>query len=124
MTGTDCFKQALSLLGYTDTYGDGGVPGGAALYRQALPVLNQIVADLWYVGSDEPFSPLTAPGDTVPLPPRVAQTVLPWGVAMLLAQITGDADNQTVFAAQYDQRRSSAAVTGGRVRDRLPVCGG
>ena len=123
MTGTDCFKQALSLLGYTDTHGVGGVPGGAALYRHALPVLNQIVADLWYLGSAEPFSPLKAMGDTVPLSPPVAQTVLPYGVAMLLSQIAGDADNQTLFAAHYDQRRSSAAV-GGRVQDRLPVCGG
>ena len=45
MTGTDIVRQALNLLNYTDTHGDGGVPGGAALYRRALPVLNQIVAD-------------------------------------------------------------------------------
>ena len=124
MTGTVVFRQALSLLNYTDTHGDGGVPGGAALYKRALPVLNQIVADLWYIGSDEPFVPLTAPSDEIPLPLPVVLGVLPYGVAMLLAQIEGDADNQTLFAAQYDQRRSSAARTGGRICDRLPVCGG
>lgn len=124
MTGTAVFRQALSLLNYTDTHGDGGVPGGATLYKRALPVLNQTVADLWYIGSTEPFVPLTALGDEIPLPLPTVLNVLPYGVAMLLAQIEGDADNQALFAAQYDQRRSSAARAGGQILDRLPVCGG
>ena len=124
MTGTVAFRQALSLLNYTDTHGDGGVPGGAALQRRALPVLNQIVADLWYIGSNEPFVPLAALGEEIPLPLPTVLNVLPYGVAMLLAQIEGDADNQTLFAAQYDQRRSSAAHAGERIRDHLPTCGG
>lgn len=124
MTGTVVFRQALSLLNYTDTHGDGGVPGGAALYKRALAVLNQIVADLWYIGSDEPFVPLATLGDEIPLPLPTVLNVLPYGVAMLLAQIEGDADNQTLFAAQYDQRRSSTAREGGRMLDRLPTCRG
>lgn len=123
MTGTEAFRQALCLLNYTEPRTDGGVPGGEVLYRRALPVLNQIAADLWYLSHAAPFQPLTALHDDIPLPPAVVQGILPYGVAMLLAQLAGDADNQTLMAAQYDQRRSGAA-TGTRLRDRLPTCRG
>ncbi len=124
MTGNDVFRQALSLLNYTDTRGDGGVPGGAGLYKRALATVNQIAADLWYVGSSEPFVPLTDLNRPLPLPLSVVLNVMPYGVAMLLAQAEGDADNQTLYASQYDQRRSTAARESGRLQDRLPVCGG
>lgn len=123
MTGTEAFRRALSLLNYTEPRADGGVPGGEVLYRRALPVLNQIAADLWYRGNTAPYPTLTALNEPIPLPPAVADNVLPYGVAMLLAQLSGDADAQTLMAAQYDQRRGAAATVT-YLRDRLPVCRG
>lgn len=120
MTGNDCLRQAMSLLNYIDTRVEGGVPGGAGVYRHALAYVNQIAADLWYIGNDTPFVPLTGLGDTLPLPDAAAQTVLPYGVAMLLAQAAGDADNQTLYAGMYDQRRSAVRRVDGRILDRLP----
>ena len=124
MTGTVIVRQALSLLGYTDTNADGGVPGGVGVYRRALPVLNQIAAELWYMTHDEAFVPLTSLQEEIPLSPRVVLNVLPYGLAMLLAQTAGDADNQTVFAAQYEARRSTASDQPSKIRDALPRCEG
>ncbi len=120
MTGNDCLRQAMSLLNYTDTRVEGGVPGGAGVYRHTLAYVNQIAAELWYVEHDAPFTPLTGPGDTLPLSDAAAQTVLPYGVAMLLAQAAGDADNQTLYAGLYDQRRSAARRSVAHIRDGLP----
>ncbi len=120
MNGAVVFRQALSLLNYTDS---DGVPGGTALYRRALPLLNQIAADLWYMANDTPFCPLSSLADELPLPEAVVLGIVPFGLAMLIAQTEGDADNQTLFAAQYDQRRSGAGA-GARIRDRLPRCEG
>lgn len=120
MTGNDCLRQAMSLLNYTDTRVDGGVPGGAGVYRHALAYVNQITADLWYIEHDTPFAPLTGLGESLPLSDAAAQTVLPYGVAMLLAQAAGDADNQTLYAGMYDQRRSAARRSDGHILDCLP----
>lgn len=119
MTGTEAFRQALSLLNYTDTQ-TGGVPGGAALHRQALPAVNRIAADLWYVGHTAPFTPLISLSEEVPLDGAAAQLALPCGVAMMMALAEGDTDNHTVFAAEYTARRAAAGV-GARIADVLPA---
>lgn len=122
MTGNDIVRQALGLLGYADRC-DGGVPGGERLHKRALAYVNHIAADVWYIGSNEPFVPLTDLGAPLPFSPRVIHTVLPLGVAMLFAQAEGDGDNQTLYASLYDQRRSSAASASARVTDALPEVG-
>ena len=117
MTGRDCLRQAMSLLNYTDDRA-GGMPGGA-IYRHALAYINQIAAQLWYAEHSTPFAPLTTLENAVPLSDEAARTVLPYGVAMLLAAAAGDTDNQTLYAALFDGRR--CAVRGEcRIEDRLP----
>ena len=113
MTVKECLAQAYRLLGYTDTVGD-------ALQKQAVGLVDQITAELWYAVTEATYVPLTSPAQVVPLPDRTARTVLPYGVAMLIAQVQGDADNQAVFAALYDGRRSLACTQSGRVTDGLP----
>ncbi len=120
MTGTETFRQALGLLNYTDIQ-TGGVPGGAALHRQALSAVNRIAADLWYVGHTVPFTPLTSLSEQVPLSGAAADLALPCGVAMLLALAEGDTDNHTVFAAEYAARRGTAVAAGTRIIDVLPA---
>ena len=117
MTGQDIFKQALALL-HDAGASDGGDPGGAAVYRRALPYLNQLAAEWWYRDTSDAYTPLLSLSEPVPLPDRVCRVALPYGLAMLLAGAEGDADRQAVFAAGYDARRAVAA--GGTITDGLP----
>lgn len=119
MTGHALWQRALTLLGCS---ADGTqATGGATLQRHALAVVNQIAAEAWYAAHDTPFEPLASLAQPLPLPPVVTDTVLPYGVAMLAAQLMGDNDNQTLFALLYDQHRSGAVRTERRVRDCLPA---
>ncbi|MBR2406442.1 MAG: hypothetical protein IKB04_09220 [Clostridia bacterium] len=120
MTVKDCLRQAMRLLNYPDPHAAGSVPAGDGVYKQGLAVVDQITAELWYVENDTPYTPFIALSDEIPLSDRTAQTVLPYGVAMLLAQLQGDADNQTVYAALYDQRRSAVRQAPRRIHDGLP----
>ena len=122
MTANEALQQALTLLNYRDHAADGGVPCGDGVYKNALSLINQVAAELWYRDNDSPFVPLAALSEPLPLTEAVAQTVLPYGVAMLIAQTLGDMDNQTVYAALYDARRATARQSE-RIADRLPeVC--
>lgn len=118
MTGQEVFQQALSLLNYTDA--DGNWANDADLQKRSLALINQIYADLWYVQNDKPFLPLISPAQPLHLDPHVLVNVMPYGVAMLIAQTDGDADNQALYAALYNQRRASARSHGDRMIDRQP----
>lgn len=118
MTVDRLIRRVLSLLGYTDTRADGEIPGGNDVYKRALPLVNQIAAELWYRDHDTPFAPLDLYAE-IPLPAVTVQTTLPYGVAMLLAQTDGDTDNQTLFAGLYDGHRA-AATASTQIRDVLP----
>lgn len=120
MTGHDVVRQALALLNYTDTRADGSVPGGDGLNKRTLAFVNQIAAELWYRDNTAPYRPLTDLSAYVLLDDVTARTVLPYGVAMLIAQSDGDANNQTLYASLYDGRRV-ATRTGDRIRDALPT---
>ena len=65
------------------------------------------------------FHDLFSPNDPIPLPERLTADVMPYGVAMLLAQGEGDADNQATFARIYNQKRAALTHTETRV-NRLP----
>ncbi len=119
MTAGEVIRQALALLNYTDTRADGEVPGGHTVYKRALPLADQIAAELWYRDHTEPFQPIRDLHTVVPLSDAVVRTVMPYGVAMLLAQSDGDVDNQTLFASLYDGRRTASA-TAERIVDVLP----
>ena len=121
MTAADALRQACLLLNYTDHTGGVNAGGNADLNRRALPLINQIYADLWQPRqAGDTFAPLTATNQALQLEESVAIGILPYGVAMLLAQTEGDGDNQTVFARLYNQKRSGAIRQGDRIGDRLP----
>ena len=121
MTGNDALKQALNLLNYTDANGNISAANNANLTKRALPLINQIYADLWEPrGTNTAFSPLKSLGESLDLDSTVCFNVLPYGVAMMLAASDGDADNQSFYAQLYNQRRPSAFKQGGRIQDRLP----
>lgn len=119
MTGAEVLRQAMGLLGYDGLEELSGLsevlPGGAT-------AVNQIYADLHYITSLRPFKPLASLNETLLLPDRAAVDVMPYGVAMLLAQSESDGDNQQLFAELYNRKRHSLSRTDA-VRDRMPRCG-
>ncbi|WP_458452521.1 hypothetical protein, partial [Alistipes finegoldii] len=50
--------------------------------------------------------PLGNLSDELCLPERVRHEVMPYGVAMLMAQTIGDADNQSLMTALYNRKRA------------------
>lgn len=115
MTGQDILTQALSLLA---AEGSAALPGGEGLRARGLPYLNQLAAEWWATHEVGDYPALGSMHAPLPLPDAVCRTVLPYGLAMLLAGATGDADRQAVFAAAYDARRAAAQT--GRVADVFP----
>jgi len=119
----EVFKQALVLLNYTDPQGNVDAVNNTELYKRALPLINQIFADLWHVRTSANFEPLVSLSQEIPLASYVVTNIMPYGVAMLIAQTNGDADNQALYAAMYNQRRSSAQSVSEQIVDKMPrVC--
>lgn len=118
-TGRDVFERALRLLNYTD--GNGRLDGQqyAELFKRGLPLVNQIYSDLWFAEQEGPFCELNNLSAPLRLSARCVHDVMPYGVAMLLAQTESDGDAQQLFASLYNQKRSVVrrAV---RRRDVLP----
>lgn len=127
-TGQEILDRALQLLGYADGCGaDENSPRWQALLDRGLAAVNQAYSDLWFLENDGVFTPLTALSEQVLLSSRGAGDILPYGVAMFLAQSEGDGDNQRLYASLYNQKRASAARRPRRRQDTLfgreDVCG-
>ncbi len=120
MTANEVFRQAMRLLGYTDTLGDLDSAQNTELYKRGLTVINQLVCDLSTSENGVLAAPLSTLRQELPLSERTARDVLPYGVAMLLAAAEGDGDNQQLFAALYDQKRVSVQRRYERRADTLP----
>lgn len=121
-TGRDVWERALRLLNYTD---QNGRPDGlqyAELFKRALPLVNQIYADLWFSQQQGGFCELGHLDEQLHLSARLVQDVMPYGVAMLLAQTESDGDSQQLFAGLYNQKRAALCGTAHRL-DVLPASG-
>lgn len=115
-TGNDVFNRAMMLLGYTGI--DGAVNGAqsAELFRRELDILNQVLADLWPLEKDTAFEPMTSVNADIQLSAAAIENVMPYGVAMFLAQADGDGANQQFYASLYQQKRNAVKKP---VRERL-----
>lgn len=121
MTGREIFSRALSLAGYTDSSGNTNARQFAELQKNALVLVDQICADLHGIETDgAEYTSLRSMDEAVALSERTAGTVAPYGVAMYAAQLEGDDTNQGLFAALYNQKRSSVSRPTTRIRDVLP----
>ena len=120
MTGREVFRQAIRLLGYTDTLGDPDSVQNTELYKRALSVINQLTCDLSLSECGNMAKPMVSLQEELPLSERTARDILPYGVAMMLAAAAGDGDNQQLFAALYDQKRVSVRSGYERRTDALP----
>lgn len=106
-TGKEILDRVIRLLDYTDTYGQADSLQFAEVYKRGLTALNQIYADLWFAERSDPFNELTTLDQSLDLSDRTIHDILPYGVAMLLAQGLGDGDNQALYASLYNQKRCS-----------------
>ena len=118
-TGEQVGVRAFRLLNYTDQNGRLNSAMYADVTARLLPLINQIYSDVWYGVYDKGFEELGALTDCLQLSERVINDVMPYGVAMLIAQSIGDADNQSLMTTLYNRKR--ALLTNMRRRkDVLP----
>ncbi len=120
MTGEAVFHQALRLLGYTNAQGEVDSGQEAGLFRRATALVGQIYADLSAIETGEGGEPLTGLSQELPLSLRTQTDVMPYGVAMLIAQAEGDEELQGYYAAVYNQKRSAVPRREERIEDVLP----
>lgn len=118
-TGEQVKAQAFSLLNYTDQNGRVDNAMYADVAARALALVNQIYAELWYALHPCGFEELPSLSEEIRLPERVINNCMVYGVAMLMAQTIGDADNQSLMADLYNQHRV-ALTHRCRRRDVMP----
>lgn len=119
MNGKQLYERALILLHYVDAAGEPVYD--AAGRKRAVTIVNQIAADLLFAKDPSAaFAPIARLEDELPLARWDAENVMPYGVAMLLAQSEGDADGQALFAAIYNRKRAAVGGFTETRRDVLP----
>ena len=120
-TGMDVFLRAMSLLGYTGIDGVVDAAQSAELVRRGLNIVNQVLADLWPLEKTIQFTPMASIHEDVPLSVKAVEGILPYGVAMFLAQAEGDGTNQQYYASLYQQKRNAVRRYPRRRQDVLPT---
>lgn len=118
MTGKQMINTALVLLGYTNSVGD--VSAEQRFRSRSLVVLNAIYSDLYYAQNNTGFDPLKSFDSEINLNERVLHDVMPYGVAMLLAESENDGDNQQLFSLKYNQKRL-ALTASNKIEDVIPI---
>lgn len=106
MTGLNLFEKAMEMLGYVNS---DGISGRNEMIKKALTLINNVYAELYYAWEDwrnKPFEPLKNINESLNLPQIVLDDIAPYGVAMYLAQSESDADNQSLYAAIYNQKKT------------------
>jgi hypothetical protein len=114
MTAKNMIDKAMIMLGYSSREGNLGAESEIA--ARGLTFVNLIYADLFYALGEKGFVPLNSTAEDIKLPERVLHDIMPFGVAMYFAQSESDADNQSLYAALYNQKRSTI-IRVGRVQD-------
>ena len=118
MTAADMERKITLLLGYTD--GSGSTAPNTRLRQRSLTAINAVYADLFYGLGKSGFSPLLSPEDTIDLPERVLNDVMPYGAAAFLAQSENDGDQQQYYIMLYNQKRA-ALTRPDSVTDSMPT---
>lgn len=116
MTGKELVELALKRLNYTDVSGAVDVEQNTDLMRRGADAVEYVVTDLLHVMGEKPVV-IDSIDKDLPLPDDVCVRVAVWGVGMMLAASESDGDNQSYFAAHYNQLRGSVS----RKTERLDV---
>ncbi len=121
MNGMSLFNKAMEMLGYASAE---GISGRDDMLKKALTLINNVYAELYYAfvwkaGDKDSFVPLANINDSLNLPTVVLNDIAPYGVAMYLAQSESDADNQSLYANIYNQKKIRGKSFG-RVKNAMP----
>lgn len=121
MNAMSLFEKAMEMLGYASAE---GISGRDDMLKKALTLINNVYAELHYAfvqrqGEEDNFVPLANINDSLNLPTVVLNDIAPYGVAMYLAQSEGDADNQSLYASIYNQKKVRGKKIG-RVKNAMP----
>lgn len=119
MTGQEILKTAADLLGYNDA--NGNFLLSARISSTAVTTVNRIYSDLWHICNDTEFTPIKTLQEEIKLPERVLNDVMPYGVAMMMAQSESDGDQQQMYSVLYNRKRASLSKTE-KIQDVLPRC--
>ena len=98
-------QNSVQMLGYTDRYGTPDSEQYANLYKASLVFVNMIVSDLAKIEGIT-YVPHTSEDDELYLSQITIDDIAPYGLAMWLAQLNNDGDNQALFASLYNQKRA------------------
>ncbi len=113
-------ERALSLLNYTDPTGRTDALQSTELLRRGMTAINTILTDILFVQRKDPVQLLTIT-DGLPVDDGTALGIMPYGVAMLLAQGENDGDSQQIFASLYNQKRNAVPRENGTRKNVIPV---
>lgn len=123
MTGEKVFERALVLLNYTDPAGNVSRRQNAEIFKRAVPVINAVLADVQHVSGGK-FVQIEDIDADLPVSDDVAMRVMPYGVAMHIAQSENDGDNQQLMAQMYNSLRGSIPRASGQRVNVLPTVWG
>ena len=123
-TGKDVLTRALQLLGYVDSLGNVDSLQDAELMKRGTTAVMQIYNDIQRVENPSAFD--TDPfnmANEIKLSAISVNDIMPYGVAMLIADIDNNGVAQAKFADLYNQKRKSIPRSAVRRADVIP-CGG
>ncbi len=105
MKAIQVFNTAMALIGYNDINGE--ISGESELKKNAIPKIQMIYQELYRAeGHTDALPVLLSLNDEIQLLNDTVRDIMPYGVAMLISQGEGDADNQSLMAALYNQKKS------------------
>ncbi len=120
-TGKDVVDRALRLLGYTNTFGEVDSGQDAEIFKRASASLNQVFFDLYRIENNTPYTgeslSLT---EIIPLSTNTVNDIMPYGVAMFIAQSEGNGDAQGMFAELYNMKRSATPKAKHMIKYKMP----
>lgn len=101
MNAKEIYNKAMIMLGYL---GSEGISGETEMSRKGITAINLVISDIGKYFKESPKQ-ISSLSDDVNLPEQILVDVMPYGVAMFLAQSEGDGDNQQLFAVLYNRKR-------------------
>lgn len=117
MTVKEIYLKALVLLGYVNANGE--ISGQQELQKRCVAAVNQVYAELFFAIGRKDFKPVNSSADNIDLPERILHDIMPYGVAMFIAQSENDGDSQQLYVGIYNKKRASVRMLNS-VQDVLP----
>ncbi len=102
-TAREVFDRAFALLGYTDRMGNLDATKFAPQYKQSVAYCQTVLDDICRIEGNG-FHQIEDLDAELPISSTSIDLVMPYGLAMYLAQIDGDGTQQQLFSLQYSQR--------------------